>query len=207
MAKSKKKGNDQALRPGIIYGGVALIVALLAFALVNFVILGDGGGEETAQTTTGANVAPVPPAAPQRAPEQKSAKEIGLFEGRNPFRSISGNASAPQTLEEVLASSSAATPAPAPAATAAPAAKPTTTTTKASCPASTQDLINQKYASAVTDTNSTYNQKAAQINETRSGSSREQALQENEEQREAALTSLKTARQAALDSCDPSKIG
>lgn len=99
MAKRKQKGQEQAIRPGLLYAGIAILVAVVAFAVVNFVFLGGGGGEP--EESPAPTAAPQPPGgaapapSPTAAPSQPSAEQIGLFEGRNPFVPVAGAAPVP----------------------------------------------------------------------------------------------------------------
>lgn len=116
MAKRKpKKGQEQAVRPGLLYAGVAILVAVLAFWLVNLLFLGDSGVEPEPTPAPGAvRGTPAPPPVPTEGPRYPNADEIGLFEGRDPFRPVGG----------VAAAATAPTPEPTPAPTPAPTPVP-----------------------------------------------------------------------------------
>lgn len=117
-AKRRSKKQQEAVRPGLLYAGAALLVAVLAFAVVNFVFLGGGGGgdEEPATSPPAAGSrapgAQGPPPAPTAAPQHPTAEQIGLFEGRDPFLPVSGAVPPPPT------------PAPTPVATPTPTVAP-----------------------------------------------------------------------------------
>lgn len=198
MAKRKQKGQEQAIRPGLLYAGIAILVAVVAFAVVNFVFLGDGGGEPEPTPAPAAPQAPGPPPVPTEAPRYPNADEIGLFEGRDPFRPVAG-----------ALGLLAATPTPEP--TPAPAAGPAVTQ-QTGCPQETLDEIDRRYERRKSEINSHYDQRKEEIDSEFGGrgtfhsGAREEAQRQNEEQRQADLARLEDSRNDAVQKCDPSLV-
>jgi hypothetical protein len=115
MAK-KKKQDEKALRPGILIAGAIGLVVVLAFAAMNF--LSGRGGEVEDTTVSAPSPAASAPSAPSSTPAPSDApttKEVGLFEGRDPFVPLVSRAQAAPAVQAAAVTTPAPTVAPAPA--------------------------------------------------------------------------------------------
>jgi hypothetical protein len=116
---AKKKKDNKALRPGVLIAGAVGLVLVLAFAGINF-LSGRGGDElDTASTSPSpAAAAQSAPSAPKAtpAPSASTTKEVGLFEGRDPFKPLVSQAQAPAAVQAAVVATLPPTVAPVPSA-------------------------------------------------------------------------------------------
>lgn len=116
---AKKTKDEPVLRPGILIAGGIGLVLVLAFAAVNF-LSGRGGNEvdTTASAPRPSASAPSAASAPKStpAPSGEPTKQVGLFEGRDPFQPAVAQAPAAPAVPAAVVATPAPSVAPAPAA-------------------------------------------------------------------------------------------